>query len=165
MKDNLEKIIVIQGVRKEITIRALRKDECGYPSHKPVRIVIDQTVHLVQKHNAYVQTLALCFEPEVKWKKCPNCNKTKWSAWMPTSIGVRRVEIVGGEKYERVSPELKWYIVCIHCTKIVTMTTLEPYIWEAWDYVYDPADDVEFVFLPEKVEKCNNRPRQKASTF
>jgi|GEM_PF-7063369 hypothetical protein len=149
-KENPVKSVVLTNNEKdEILIRAKRDGEM-YPSHKPVRILVDYTVHLVQRCDVLRCALALLFEPERNWKKCPHCGKEKWSVWMPVPI---RLHEIWDDDTERpvVYTRLKWYILCFHCANIVANHTANPYgLDDIKEYVYDPADDVEMrLFWPE----------------
>lgn len=144
-------VILTNNGDEDIFVRAVRKGE-GYPTHTPVRILLDRTVHLVQKCNVIRQEMALRFEPETNWEKCPYCGQKNWSVWMP--VPIRLYEIWDGKVDQpAVYTALKWYILCLHCATIVANHTgaTNPYALSGvQEYVYDPADDIEMRLWPEK---------------
>lgn len=144
------------GYGKTIVMRPRSEGEC-YPTHKLVRIIIGGTVHAVQGYNVYTPAVALLCKPEEKWKKCPHCGKKDWSAWMPSPIHVRRFF---REAYDHEIQMTQWYILCIHCSRLVEMHSTPPDGIEATEYIYDPADDRP-LWKPPKQPDAQRPPRRR----
>ena len=135
-------IILAENRGSKVIIRAKRENE-PYPTHTPKRILVDSTVHLVKRCDVMEMVLALKFEPEQAWKKCPRCQKKDWSVWMPVPIQVhdvwdKRVE------HPQIYTVIKWYVLCFHCASIVANHDTNPYgLSDIREYIYDPADDIK----------------------
>ena len=138
---------------REILVRPRKKgDMCN---HTPFRVLIGRTVHVVKGCDAHALAQKLEYEPERKWKKCPNCGGKDWAIWIPVPIPLRQ-----RDEDEDTMPfwtQLQWYIMCTHCTSIIDqICDYEIYAGEPTEYVYDPADDKEFSTFSSQLKKARH---------
>ncbi|MDQ5951959.1 MAG: hypothetical protein QG626_86 [Patescibacteria group bacterium] len=153
----VKSVIIANGTKEGILLRAKRHGET-YPTHAPVRIMVDNVIHLVRGCDIFRTDLSLRFEPEGNWPKCPRCDKQDWSVWVAATQMIHQV--CSNVERPNVYSRPGWYILCLHCDRIIVHHSVEnPHSLKGVrEYVYDPADDITKHFWPEIAPK---RPRKR----
>lgn len=143
-------VFVLQTHESEIVIRPRRNYERTHLSSRRLIVLTESDEMLVLEVNKvrpYLQKQALMFHPEKPWKRCPNCKKGDWPAWMPMKYDQCHVD---GDLHNYT--HVRWLIVCIHCTVIADIRNFGPYAEDPGEYLYDSAREFPTV-IPLRLQE------------
>ena len=136
---------------REVLVRPKLESET-YPTHTSYRILFGNTIVTIGGCDKYVCAMHMAYEPEKKWRKCPVCQQTSWSVWIPLTTESR--DFFDGEWDKNFGVKTEWTITCRHCGTIVDrIGQHEIYPGRPTEYVYDPLQDEPFLIFSQRIEQ------------